>query len=223
VSFSHTNVCPGNKTGNKLRKTELDSEASNPIKPGLFASAAPHPSGWGPGGRRFKSCLPDESHGSRTLDLAANAGESRENTGVLGRRFSRVPGFPTPGTAKGPQRRRCGPPRYAQRDHLREPEAKTGRRKHESVAGRAARGPHSLGVPATRLAAPLGALAQTRRSTSAVATSKMPIHDAAETPRLFEINRLAHLAAPGYGRRHSRRVSGVGRWRPSSPASAVAP
>jgi hypothetical protein len=49
----------GNKTGNKLSKTAAHSEAQDPMNPGLINRAIPRPSGWGPGGRRFKSCLPD--------------------------------------------------------------------------------------------------------------------------------------------------------------------
>jgi len=49
----------GNETGNELRKTEPHSDAKNPTNTGLSTWAIPHPSGWGPGGRRFKSCLPD--------------------------------------------------------------------------------------------------------------------------------------------------------------------
>ncbi len=49
----------GNKTGNKLSETAAHSEARNPLNPGPINRATPHPVGWGPGGRRFKSCLPD--------------------------------------------------------------------------------------------------------------------------------------------------------------------
>jgi hypothetical protein len=48
---------------------------------------------------------PMKSRRFRTLHLAANAGESRENTGVLVQSFSSVPGTRT---ANGPQRRAKG-------------------------------------------------------------------------------------------------------------------
>ena len=50
----------GNKTGNKLSKTGGHSEAQSPMNPGPINRAIRHLVGWGPGGRRFKSCLPDD-------------------------------------------------------------------------------------------------------------------------------------------------------------------
>jgi hypothetical protein len=59
------------------------------------------------GGNRASSlCLPDLDHRLRTLNPAANAVESRENSRAFGRR-SRL--FPARGTAKGPRRRADGP------------------------------------------------------------------------------------------------------------------
>jgi hypothetical protein len=58
------------------------------------------------GAGRSNPVSPMKSRRFRTLKLAANAGESRENTGVLGRPFSSVPGRRD---RNGPQERRCGP------------------------------------------------------------------------------------------------------------------
>jgi hypothetical protein len=49
----------------------------NPVKPAVEHSAALDPSGWGPGGRRFESGLPDyESPGNRLVSTRfGSAGE----------------------------------------------------------------------------------------------------------------------------------------------------
>jgi hypothetical protein len=63
--------------------------------------------GWGPGGRRFKSCLPDRFI---FREQPGTHGNIRENTGARRSAVlacSRL--FPALGTAKGPQERRCGP------------------------------------------------------------------------------------------------------------------
>src|SRR3954447_9102192 len=46
----------GINPGNKLSTTQPNS---SPLCTAESAPVQPEPSGWGPGGRRFKSCLPD--------------------------------------------------------------------------------------------------------------------------------------------------------------------
>ena len=49
----------GSNPGSKLSATEPNSEQLEPALTAESAPVQPEPSGWGPGGRRFKSCLPD--------------------------------------------------------------------------------------------------------------------------------------------------------------------
>ena len=49
----------GNNLGNKLSETQEHSSVATTANTGSINRATPHLSGWGPGGRRFKSCLPD--------------------------------------------------------------------------------------------------------------------------------------------------------------------
>ena len=49
----------GEQTGNKMSKTGPNLDAETPINPGILTSEERHFARWGPGGRRFKSCLPD--------------------------------------------------------------------------------------------------------------------------------------------------------------------
>ncbi len=45
--------------GRKLSETGGNSTRENPDRTGVQGSVPPPSPGWGPGGRRFKSCLPD--------------------------------------------------------------------------------------------------------------------------------------------------------------------
>jgi hypothetical protein len=51
----------GSNPGSKLSASEPNSGQLEPAQDSRNALAQPHPSGWGPGGRRFKSCLPDQT------------------------------------------------------------------------------------------------------------------------------------------------------------------
>ncbi len=51
------------ETDDKLSKTQLNSEQENPANPAVDNRPQPPFPGWGPDGRRFKSCLPDSSKG----------------------------------------------------------------------------------------------------------------------------------------------------------------
>ena len=53
------NICSRSNLGSNLRDTEGDPARENPVNTGLYHSDILHLAGWGPGGRRFKSCLPD--------------------------------------------------------------------------------------------------------------------------------------------------------------------
>ena len=47
------------KTDDKLSKSARNSQTRKPCKSGCRELTATPTPGWGPGGRRFKSCLPD--------------------------------------------------------------------------------------------------------------------------------------------------------------------
>ena len=49
----------GSNPGSKLSATEPNSEQLRPLQSAESQRVRLDPSGWGPGGRRFKSCLPD--------------------------------------------------------------------------------------------------------------------------------------------------------------------
>jgi hypothetical protein len=49
----------GRIEGRKLSATDSNSKLENRGEMGVQGSAEPPSPGWGPGGRRFKSCLPD--------------------------------------------------------------------------------------------------------------------------------------------------------------------
>jgi hypothetical protein len=51
----------GNNPGNKLSATARNSAQLNPLYTAESARVRLDLSGWGPGGRRFKSCLPDKA------------------------------------------------------------------------------------------------------------------------------------------------------------------
>jgi hypothetical protein len=61
-----TNVCSRSNLGSNLRDTGGDPARENPVNTGLYHSDILHLVGWGPGGRRFKSCLPDRFRRSST-------------------------------------------------------------------------------------------------------------------------------------------------------------
>jgi len=49
----------GSNPGSKLSATEPNSEQLRPLQSAESQRVRLDPSGWGPGGRRFESCLPD--------------------------------------------------------------------------------------------------------------------------------------------------------------------
>jgi hypothetical protein len=73
------NIRLGSNLGSILRVTERYPGARNPINIRTCNSAIRRRCGWGPGGRRFKSCLPDRHRGS-------HARQGRRPAGVYGRR-----------------------------------------------------------------------------------------------------------------------------------------
>jgi len=83
-----------------MSKTGENRGAENPMNSGVYDPEIPHFSSWGPGGRRFKSCLPDEL---QNWEQAGTRGKSRENAGARSRLFSAVPGY---SRHSGPQKDR---------------------------------------------------------------------------------------------------------------------
>ena len=55
-------LCTGSNPGSKLSATERNSEQLRPPESAESQRLRLDHSGWGPGGRRFKSCLPDNDH-----------------------------------------------------------------------------------------------------------------------------------------------------------------
>ncbi len=76
---------------------------------GLLAPATPRSSRWGPGGRRFESCLPDEKSQDQNLESRRECWRKPRkhwDSGSLVLVCSRL--FPVRGAANGPQRRAKG-------------------------------------------------------------------------------------------------------------------
>jgi hypothetical protein len=75
-----------------MSRTGKHREAENPMNPGLLHRAIGCSSRWGPGGRRFKSCLPDFRW---KCEQPRTGGKSRETLGLAdgcSRVFPAVPG-----------------------------------------------------------------------------------------------------------------------------------
>jgi hypothetical protein len=72
---------PSVSTGDGLTPAFAHQRRSHPVNSGSRHQQPPSRSRWGPGGRRFKSCLPDESHRSRTPKIRE---QSRKTATALG-------------------------------------------------------------------------------------------------------------------------------------------
>jgi hypothetical protein len=79
----------GSIAGAKLRATEGTQATSIPLYTADTRSDQPEPSGWGPGGRRFKSCLPD--HGKSPAQSGPLSFCSNSRTSPLGRNWGAIP------------------------------------------------------------------------------------------------------------------------------------
>jgi hypothetical protein len=113
-----------------MSETGENRGAENPMNSGVCDPEIPRFSSWGPGGRRFKSCLPDrficrEQPGTR--------GKTRENAEARGRLFSPVPGC---SRHAGPQkdRRKGAAVRSAVLDAPADAQCRRGRCQRHTVA-----------------------------------------------------------------------------------------
>jgi hypothetical protein len=99
---------------------QIEKNPSAPRRPRAHGywdqpSAIPHPSGWGAGGRRFKSCLPDRARGAADAALLSlRGGATTKWWGSFGSNFSGSHAPRRPTRARG-SARAVGPQRCARR------------------------------------------------------------------------------------------------------------